>query len=259
MIPLGDESKLLRRPIVTIGLLVAVAVVWLIVEGAGLDDELLATRVCTLGLVPGDLTRLAPMGSAVEMGPGLSCVVEHAASNILTPFTSMFLHASWPHVIGNSLFLWVFGKGVEDSMGRARFLAFYVVCGLAAALAQVVVDPTSGVPMVGASGAISGVMGAYLLFSPAVRVRMLFFFVVFARVVRVPAWLVLLYWFALQLLGAAAQVSHSGGGEGGVAVFAHGGGFVAGVSLAHVFARRDLVQMHRALTAETFAKRGSFA
>src|SRR6188474_1981394 len=161
MIPIGDENKTVRTPIVTILLLITLALVWVFIQGAGLDERLLATTVCNLGLVPGELTHRAPLGASVPIGPGLACAVDQEPVNVLTPLSSMFLHGGWGHLLGNALFLWVFGNNVEDSMPRPRFLVFYVLCGLVAAAAQVFVSPASAVPMVGASGAISGVMGAY--------------------------------------------------------------------------------------------------
>ena len=159
-------------------------------------------------------------------------MVDREPINVLTPLTSMFLHGSWGHILGNCLFFWVFGNNVEDSMGRGRFVVFYGVCGLAAALAQVVVDPASPVPMVGASGAISGIMGAYLVLYPRVRVNMLFLFFL----VPLPAWLVLLWWFGVQVLTGLPQLnSLSAEGGSGVAVWAHVGGFVAGVVLVKLF------------------------
>ena len=195
-------------------------------------DAVLAASVCNLGLVPGELTGQAPVGLAVPIGPGLACVVDREPLNILTPLTSMFLHGSWGHLLGNCLFFWVFGNNVEDSMGRLRFLVFYVVCGLAAAAAQVMVNPASPVPMVGASGAISGIMGAYLVLYPRVRVNMLFLFFL----VPLPAWLVLLWWFGVQVLTGLPQLnSLDAEGGSGVAVWAHVGGFIAGLVLVKLF------------------------
>ena len=149
--------------------------------------------------------------------------------NWLTPLTSMFLHGGWGHLLGNALFLWVFGDNVEDLMGPRRFLWFYLVCGLAAAALHVVLQPASPIPTVGASGAISGVMGGYLVLFPKHRVRM-FFPPIF--LFHFPAWLVLLWWFGLQLLAGLPQLTmlHTDP-SGGVAVWAHVGGFVAGVLL----------------------------
>lgn len=145
-----------------------------------------------------------------------------------TFLTSMFLHGGWLHLLGNMLFLHVFGDNLEDRMGHGRFLGFYLASGIAAALAQMGADPSSVVPMVGASGAIAGVMGGYLLLYPKARVDVLFIFVVFFRVFPIPAWIVLGVWFALQLgSGALTPVD-----MGGVAYWAHVGGFVAGLALA---------------------------
>ena len=200
MIPLSDDNPTLRTPVVTYLLLGAIGAAWVFVQGAGFDPLRLVASVCNLGLVPGELTGRAPVGLSVPLGDGLSCVVDREPINTFTPLISMFLHGSWSHILGNCLFFWVFGNNIEDSMGRLRFLVFYGVCGLAAAAAQVMVDPASPVPMVGASGAISGVMGAYLVLYPRVRVRMLFIFFIFFRVIPLPAWLVLLWWFGVQVL-----------------------------------------------------------
>src|SRR6478752_10889164 len=154
-----------------------------------------------------------------------------------TLLTSMFLHGGWFHLIGNMWFLWVFGNNVEDSMGRVRYLVFYLLCGLAAAGSQTLVNPGSAIPMVGASGAISGVMGAYIVLYPRVRVHMLVFLFVFVTRIVVPAYLMLGYWFLLQLLGGSAAQ-----GEGGVAFWAHVGGFIAGAALISVFKDPELVQ-----------------
>ncbi len=241
MIPLSDDNPTLRTPIVTYLLLAAIGATWVFVQGAGLNAMSLAASVCNLGLVPGELTGLAPVGLGVPLGEGLACVVDQEPINRLTPLTSMFLHGSWSHILGNCLFFWVFGNNVEDSMGRLRFLVFYVVCGLAAAAAQVLVDPSSPVPMVGASGAISGVMGAYLILYPRVRVNMLFIFIIFFRIIPLPAWLVLLYWFLLQVITGLPELNQiDASGGSGVAVWAHVGGFVAGLVLVKFFENRDL-------------------
>jgi len=160
----------------------------------------------------------------------------------------MFLHGGWAHLLGNALFLWVFGNNVEDSMGRARYVAFYVLCGLAAAALQVAIGPASPVPMVGASGAISGVLGGYLILYPRVRVNMLFVFFVFFKVIPLPAWLVLLWWFGLQVLSGLPQLSAmSSGVSSGVAVFAHIGGFCAGVLLVRPFVDAGRVDARNAI------------
>ncbi len=143
-------------------------------------------------------------------------------------FTSMFLHGGWMHLVGNMLFLWIFGDNLEDEMGRLPFLGFYLACGLAAAALQVYADPLSRIPMVGASGAIAGVMGAYLLMFPKARVDVFFFFIIFFRIFPIPAWIMLGIWFALQLFNGFSTPSDMGG----VAYWAHAGGFIAGWILA---------------------------
>src|SRR4051812_16384577 len=163
ILPISDENPTMRFPLVTVLLLVAMGAVWILVQGAGLDAHALAQSVCNLGMVPGELTHRARIGTAVPIGAGLACIVDNEPINIYTPITSMFLHGSWSHILGNGLFLWIFGNNVEDSMARFRFLIFSLLCGLAAAAAQVFMNPASPVPVVGASGAISGVLGAYLV------------------------------------------------------------------------------------------------
>lgn len=236
---------LLRSPVMTVALLLALCAVWIFLQGAGVEPTLLAASVCNLGLVPGELTGRAPLGLGVPIGPGMQCVVDRDPINLYTPLTSMFLHGSWGHLIGNGLFLWVFGRGVEDSLGRLRFLAFYLICGLAAAATQVVVNPDSAVPMVGASGAISGVLGGFLLLYPWARVRILFVIFIFIRIISLPAAFVLLWWIGLQVLTGLPQLTTMRPEiSSGVAVFAHIGGFAAGALLVRLFSRPDLVAAH---------------
>jgi membrane associated rhomboid family serine protease len=151
-------------------------------------------------------------------------------------FTSMFVHAGWIHVIGNMVFLWVFGDNVEDILGHGKYLLFYLLCGLAAAIAQMAIDPFSRVPMMGASGAIAGVMGAYLVKFPRSRVVMLFWFFFFFTF-DLPAWFMLIYWFALQFLGGVGSIAEAS--QGGTAFFAHVGGFVAGIVLVNMMGARQ--------------------
>jgi membrane associated rhomboid family serine protease len=246
MIPLSDENPTVRPPVMTVLILVAITAVWVIVEGAGFGDRLVRA-VCTLGMVPGELTGLAPLGFALPIAPGLECAVDDQPINWATPILSMFLHGGWEHLIGNAIFLWVFGNNIEDVMGAPRFVAFYLICGLAAAAAHVVVSPASPIPTVGASGAISGVMGAYFVLFPRVRVRMYFIFIILYRVIPLPAWLVLLWWLALQVLIGLPRLGGVGDLRGGVAVWAHVGGFVAGALLIRLFLREDLVERRRAM------------
>jgi membrane associated rhomboid family serine protease len=235
MFPYRDENPGVLTPVVTVAIIAANLAVWLVVQGMG-QEEQLARSVCELGLVPGDLLGRAVDGATFPIGPGMVCVVE-PGTPWRTLITSMFLHGGWLHLLGNLWFLWVFGNNVEDAMGHARFGVFYLLCGLAAALAQVVVEPGSLIPMVGASGAISGVMGAYAVLYPRVRIHTLVVLVVLFFRVSLPAWVVLGYWFVLQLAGTGVDQ------VGGVAFWAHAGGFVAGALL--IFPFRDPALMTR--------------
>lgn len=241
MIPLSDELPSVRTPWMTYAILALMFATWFFVQGAGFDQMALAASVCNLGMVPGELSHLAPIGTAVPLARDVACVVDNDQINVLTPLISMFLHGGWAHLLGNALFFWVFGNNIEDSLGHFRFLVFYLVCGLAAAFAHVISQPASPLPTVGASGAISGILGAYLVLYPKVRVRMLFFFIVFFKIIPIPAWLVLLWWFFWQLVAALPELARGEDLTGGVAVWAHVGGFVAGVLLVKLFENRHLV------------------
>jgi membrane associated rhomboid family serine protease len=240
MFPYRDDNPTLATPIVTLLLIGVNVVSWVVVQGMGAEPSL-SRSVCELGLIPGEFLGLLPDGYTLPMSPSTACVVGGEGS-LFTPLTSMFLHGGWFHLIGNMWFLWVFGNNVEDSMGHARYLLFYIFCGLGAAAAQTLVNPASPIPMVGASGAISGVMGAYIVLYPRVRVHMLVFLGIFITRIVVPAYLMLGYWFLLQLIGGGLA-----SGEGGVAFWAHAGGFVAGALLIHIFRDPELVAKHRAL------------
>lgn len=147
----------------------------------------------------------------------------------LTIFTSMFMHGGWMHLLGNMVFLWIFGDNIEDSMGHKKFLAFYLICGVLAAFLQVIINPDSTVPMIGASGAIAGILGAYLVLHPKANVNVLFWLFIFITVIKVPAFIVLSVWIVSQFFSASI------GSEGGVAYFAHIGGFIAGGLLISFF------------------------
>jgi membrane associated rhomboid family serine protease len=239
MFPLRDENPHFLTPYVTLGLITLNVLVWWLIQGLGMEPAL-SKSVCNLGLIPAYLLGTAPPGAAFEIGPGLVCVLDRTSSwfNVLT---SMFMHGGWMHIIGNMWFLWIFGNNVEDSMGHARFAVFYILCGIAAALLQIVSAPGSGVPMVGASGAIGGVMGAYIMLYPRVNVHMLVFLGIFVTTVAVPAYFMIGYWFLLQLFGGLGTL---GGVRGGVAFWAHIGGFVAGALLVLVFRDQALVARH---------------
>ncbi len=162
--------------------------------------------------------------------------------NLFTVLFSMFLHGGWLHLIGNMWFLWVFGDNVEDAFGHGRFLGFYLVCGFAAALAHAVVDPFSRVPMIGASGAIAGVLGAYFVWFPWSRVRTLVFLGLFATMAELPAPVFLILWFVIQFFSGTLSLAAAGAAAGGVAWFAHVGGFMAGAALAWWLRRRGSVR-----------------
>ncbi len=233
MFPIKDDNPTEIFPLFTILIIAACAGVWLLVQGAGTTEAALVGSVCELGAIPAEITGRGVAGGECRLG-GLTWGAL---------LTSMFLHGSWMHLIGNMWFLWIFGNNIEDSMGRLRFLVFYLLTGLAAAGAHLLADPSSVVPVVGASGAISGIMGAYLVLYPHAHVLTAIVFV-FIRVVPIPAWVILGYWFLIQALSAAATPAQAGGG--GVAFWAHVGGFLAGVALVKLFDRRELVEAKRA-------------
>ncbi len=243
MFPYRDDNPTLATPAVTFLLIGLNVVTWVLIQGMG-SDPLLTRSVCELGLIPGEYLGRLPAGYTVPLSPEMGCVIE-AERNLYAPLTSMFLHGGWFHLIGNMWFLWVFGNNVEDSMGHVRYFAFYLLCGLAAAAAQTLVNPSSPIPMVGASGAISGVMGAYIVLYPRVRVHMLFFLGFFITTIVVPAYLMLGYWFLLQLVGGLPTI---GDEKGGVAFWAHAGGFLAGAVLILLFKDDGLVAKHRAIS-----------
>jgi membrane associated rhomboid family serine protease len=239
MFPLSDDNPHFLAPITTCVLITLNVLAWIFVQRLGSESGLGAS-ICALGLVPGELLRTLAPGTRLEIVPGAYCV--HSASpNWFTPVTHMFLHGGWLHLIGNMWFLWIFGGNVEDSMGHGRFIAFYLLCGLAAAAAQIYVNPRSGVPMVGASGAIGGVMGAYILLYPWVQVKMLLFFGFFWKTFTMSAVWMLGYWFVVQLVGGVGAIGARGGG---VAFWAHVGGFAAGALLVLLFRDPELVARH---------------
>jgi membrane associated rhomboid family serine protease len=230
--PIKDDNPTETFSIFTLLIIAACVAAWVMVQGAGASEETLNASVCAWGAIPAEVTR----GLA---GDGPVCPYGGLRWGAL--FTSMFMHGSWMHLIGNMWFLWIFGNNIEDSMGHLRFLVFYLVCGLAAAGAHILIDPSSPNPMVGASGAISGIMGAYLVLYPQARVLTLVVFF-FIRIMYIPAWVMLGYWFALQALAGVS----GGGASEGVAVWAHVGGFAAGVILIKLFRHRSLVEAKRA-------------
>jgi len=242
MFPYRDDNPTLATPVVTVLLIAVNLAVWILVQGTGTEPGL-SRSVCELGLIPGELLGRVAGGTTLPLTRASVCVLgtDHPW---FTPLTSMFLHGGWFHLIGNMWFLWVFGNNVEDSMGRLRYVVFYLLSGFAAAAAQTLVNPSSIIPMVGASGAISGVMGAYIVLYPRVRVHMLVFLGFFITRVAVPAYLMLGYWLFLQVLGGIPALAAE---TGGVAFWAHAGGFLAGALLISLFKNPVLVARHRRL------------
>jgi membrane associated rhomboid family serine protease len=223
MIPLKDDTPSSLRPYVTISLIAACCGVFLWQRSLDLGQ---ARRVVdALGAIPAVLTTDARLPQDLQWIPRYG-----------TPFTSMFLHGGWMHLLGNMLFLWIYGDNVEDGLGHLRFLLFYLVCGIAAVFAQALGNPGSPYPIIGASGAISGVLGAYLLLFPRAKVLTLVLLPFFVTTLRIPAMLLLLLWFAAQLIGDFAV---SGPGAS-VAFGAHIGGFLTGLLLAPLLKRRDV-------------------
>ena len=227
MIPLKDDNPSRIRPVVTYALIGLCVLVFLWQVALGPEGGQRA--VYALGVIPAVL-----LGDA-QLPPDLAIVGPWT-----TVFTSMFMHGGWMHLIGNMLYLWIFGDNVEDSMGHVRFIIFYLLCGVAAVFAQALPEPTSQVPMIGASGAISGVLGGYLLLFPHARVLVAIPLGFVMQMTRLPALWVLLLWFGLQLLSNVLQ----GGAGAGVAFRAHIGGFVAGMALVAIFKRRDVRLWH---------------
>jgi membrane associated rhomboid family serine protease len=227
MFPLYDDNPTTRRPYVTIGLIVACTLVYL--WQISLDPRSAQAAVYSLGFIPAVIFGQAQLPDQLAVVP--------AGATILT---SMFLHGSLMHLVGNLLYLWIFGNNIEDACGHVRFLAFYILCGTIAAFAQALPDPASEIPMIGASGAISGVLGAYLVLFPHARVHVLIPFG-FLFIHPLKAGWVLAFWFVFQLVsGVMADPA-----EGGVAFWAHVGGFVGGMALIWVFRDRNFIARAR--------------
>jgi membrane associated rhomboid family serine protease len=235
MFPIRDENPQLKVPFVTFAIIALNAAAWIFFQGLGSEPALMWS-VCRLGLIPGYLFGTVE----IPHGSQLLCPVEGYGS-WLTVVSSMFMHGSWIHIVGNMWFMWIFGGNVEDSMGHTRFAIFYVLCGIAAAAAQIFANPASAVPMVGASGAIGGVMGAYIMLYPRVHVHMLVILGFYITTFAVPAVFMLGYWIIVQVVGGMMSVGATGGG---VAFWAHIGGFAAGAVLILLFKDNRLLDKH---------------
>jgi membrane associated rhomboid family serine protease len=237
--PLKDNIPTLRFPIVTVVLIALNAFVYFFLQDAllGLPDGGAGGDwpVETYAEVPCEISGEEPC----ETAPG-------GPSTAVTVFTAMFMHGSILHLGGNMLFLWIFGNNVEDSMGPVKFLLFYLLGGVAAAALQIAIDPGSQIPNLGASGAVAGVLGGYLLLFPRARVITVIFIIFFFTIIELPALVILGFWFVQQLLFGYFDVATAGNEEGGVAYFAHIGGFVFGLLAIKLFAderkRRDQIE-----------------
>jgi membrane associated rhomboid family serine protease len=222
MIPLHDDNPTELAPVLTIGFIAVCVLVFF--WQLSLDPDGQRAAFFAFGVVPAVLFDLRQLPPELDLIPPALSIV-----------TSMFMHGGWMHIIGNMLFLWIFGNNVEDAMGHARFVLFYLICGIAAALAQAVPNPESTIPMVGASGAIAGVLGAYLLLYPHARVLVGVPLGFYLHTMRLKAGWVLGFWFAVQMIS-----SLSAGDGPGVAWYAHLGGFVAGMALVPLFKRKGI-------------------
>lgn len=238
LFPIRDVNPLVRRPVATIALIGLNIAAWVFIQGMG-SGMALAQSLCSYGLIPGELLDLAPRGVVIPLSGDLGCELTGGWTPSL--LTHMFLHGSWFHLISNMWFLWVFGDNVEDAMGPGRFVAFFLLCGLAAALLQIITDPGTLIPMVGASGAIGGVLGAYVRLYPRAQIISFLFLGFFFTTVALPAIAMLGYWFFLQVAGALPALKGVGGG---VAFWAHIGGFLAGLILVGPMHREDYYAQH---------------
>ncbi|MFO7760448.1 MAG: rhomboid family intramembrane serine protease [Thermodesulfobacteriota bacterium] len=223
MIPVYDDNPTTLKPVVTVVMIVlcALAFFWELSLPLQAKQEM----IYGLGVIPAVLIGNKALPPEIQTVPPA-----------LTVLTSMFLHIGLMHLIGNMLYLWIFGNNVEDAMGHGRFTVFYLLCGIAAALTQTLLQPSSAIPMIGASGAVSGVLGAYLLLYPFARVTVIIPLGFFLQAFQLPASIVLVFWFLIQLISSGLNSSQ----EGGVAFFAHIGGFIAGMILIPFFKHHNI-------------------
>ena len=222
--PLFDDNPSRRTPWIAWAIIAICALVFFWQQSLPPQSERLA--FFQFGFVPANASGAALLPAELVVIPAWATVI-----------TAMFLHGGWMHIGGNMIYLWIFGDNVEDAMGPVKFVIFYLLCGGAAALAQFAIDPASRVPMVGASGGIAGILGAYLVLHPRAAIRTFILIVIFVRFINLPAWLVLGIWIGGQFLAVPGALS---GANGGVAYFAHIGGFIAGMVLIPFFKRADI-------------------
>jgi membrane associated rhomboid family serine protease len=244
--PLKDNITTDRLPVMTIAFIAMNVLVYFLLQKGGIFSGPSDAGVVDFGAIPYEFTHLGQecvaAGSQVACGPP----AELAAAGLptsqpatwVTAFSSMFMHGGIVHLGGNMLFLWIFGNNVEDSMGPVKFTAFYLLGGLAALVAQILIEPSSAVPTIGASGAVAAVLGGYILLYPGARVVTLIFIIFFFTIVELPATLILGFWFLLQVAYGAYGLANPSGGGGGIAYFAHIGGFAFGLLTIKLFASR---------------------
>jgi membrane associated rhomboid family serine protease len=245
--PLKDNIPTDRPAVVTIALIAINVLVYFLLQKGGIFSGPSDSGVVDWGAIPYEFSHLGDLCVAVDpsqiaCGPPAELAAEGLSTaqpaTWVTAFSSMFMHGGIVHLAGNMLFLWIFGNNVEDSMGPVRFIAFYLLGGLAALAAQFAIEPSSAVPTIGASGAVAAVLGGYILLYPRARVVTLLFFILFFTIVEVPATLILGFWFLLQLAYGAYGLANPSGGGGDVAYFAHIGGFAFGLLAIKLFASR---------------------
>ncbi|HDL18754.1 MAG TPA: rhomboid family intramembrane serine protease [Bacteroidetes bacterium] len=226
MIPIRDDNPVGKTPYMTIFIIAANVLVFLyqIMLGGRGGEEF----IFKFGAIPFEITHFTEVGT--------NPVYDTPFPNIFTLFTAMFIHGGFMHIIGNMLYLWIFGDNIEYIMGSFRFLLFYLLVGLAASFSHIIMEPSSAVPMIGASGAISGVLGAYLIKFPKAKVLVVIFLFIIIQTVYIPAVFVLGFWFLMQLVSGFSSLGVKGGG--GVAWWAHIGGFITGILLVNKFQKR---------------------
>jgi membrane associated rhomboid family serine protease len=233
MIPIKDDNPRIAFPFITILFILVNTIVFLYQILYVAEPQAFVYR---FGTIPWEITHFTELN---RLPPEFRSEIP----NVLTLFSSMFIHGGILHLAGNMLYLWIFGDNVEGIMGHGRFFFFYLCCGLAASASHVLIAPNSTVPMVGASGAISGILGAYFVRFPRAKVHVVFILIFFIRVIRIPAFFVLGFWFVVQLLSGLIYMGPEG--NAGVAWFAHIGGFAAGIILVFFFEKKERVRIYR--------------
>lgn len=232
MIPIRDDQPSFTKPFVNYFIIGLNVLVYLLFEPP-VHSRAFQVFTFQFGLIPHDFVRAI---AGVPQYP--------RAANALTILTSMFMHGDFFHILGNMWFLWIFGDNVEDHLGHFSYLTFYLICGIAAALTDIAITPSSDVPLIGASGAIAGIMGAYIVLYPRARVQTLVILIVFFTFWWLPAWVFLGYWFLIQFVATSVTAASAQHQTGGVAFAAHVGGFIAGLILIKVFPQRKHTQRY---------------